>query len=364
MFMTKNLSAVVALFLWFSCAQSETTPATMPANTWMAVPNSKISTVFPAEGQFPGTRGVGGPSNVIAAWCGAALDTKRNRLVIWGGGHADYHGNEVYVFDITNMKWERLTDPFVNPVPDKEVNADGTPHSRHTYGGLAYIAHADRFFGQGGSLAGVGFAKCDKSWVFDFETKKWTDRNPATTPGGGFGLCCAYDPVSKMLFWGAGDNGLWVYDYDQNTWTKLNSDGGFYEQTATIDSKRRQVVFAGPAGVYSYELDKKDFTRNKWTTSGSDGLKSSKFGFDYDPVSDRFVGWKNGAVYVLNPETKEWTANDVTGAPKGTEAGMYGRLRYVPSVNAFIVVTSAGEDVHFYKLSAGTGKPQGGKGDK
>src|SRR5688572_2431081 len=151
---------------------AQTTPSSMPADSWMAAPNSRMRSVAPANGQFAGTWGVGGPAMVIAAWGGGALDTKRNRLILWGGGHADYYGNELYAFDIPTLKWARLTDPTVSPVMDQEVNADGTPNSRHTYGGLAYIAHADRFFGHAGSLAGVGFARCDRTWTFHLDANE------------------------------------------------------------------------------------------------------------------------------------------------------------------------------------------------
>jgi len=38
-------------------------------------------------------------------------DTKSNRLIIWGGGHGDYFGNEVYGLDLNNMTMSRLTEP-------------------------------------------------------------------------------------------------------------------------------------------------------------------------------------------------------------------------------------------------------------
>jgi hypothetical protein len=36
----------------------------------------------------------------MAAWGGGAHDTKRDRLIVWGGGHGDYGGNELYAFDV------------------------------------------------------------------------------------------------------------------------------------------------------------------------------------------------------------------------------------------------------------------------
>ena len=42
--------------------------------------------------------------NVTAAWNSAVMDTRRNRLVVWGGGHADYLGNELYALDVASQK--------------------------------------------------------------------------------------------------------------------------------------------------------------------------------------------------------------------------------------------------------------------
>src|SRR5947209_20519883 len=94
-------------------ASAQADPNTMPADTWLVAPNTKMSAVTPTNGQFAGTWGTGGPANVIAAWGGGALDTQRNRLVLFGGGHGDYWGNEVYAFDIGTLAWSRLTDPRI-----------------------------------------------------------------------------------------------------------------------------------------------------------------------------------------------------------------------------------------------------------
>jgi len=334
---------------------AQTTPGTMPADSWLSVPNTPMRSVAPVNGQFAGTWGVGGPGMVIAAWGGGALDTKRGRLILWGGGHADYYGNELYAFDIASLGWTRLTDPTVNPVMDQEVNSDGTPNSRHTYGGLAYVAHADRFFGQAGSLAGVGFAKCDKTWTFDFDAKKWTDRNPPTTSGGGFGVNCSYDPATKKVWWGR--TGLWSYDYDANTWTKHNNDD-FYYFTSTVDTKRGQMIVVGNGEVFSYDLKNANYTKQPWTTTGGASfIAKGNVGLDYDPATDKIVGWRGGSAYILDPVTQAWTVGTATGAPSEGQNGIYGRWRYVPSVNAFVVVTGLDTNVHFYKMSAGGGSP-------
>ena len=83
------------------------TPAGMPPNSWLAIPNTKLEAVAASPTQFPGIQG-NGFYTIIDAWNGALLDTKRNRLVIWGGGHNDYWGNEMYVFDISALAWSCL----------------------------------------------------------------------------------------------------------------------------------------------------------------------------------------------------------------------------------------------------------------
>jgi hypothetical protein len=329
----------------------------MPPDSWLTVPNSKMSAVTPANGQFAGTWGVDGPWAVIAAWCGGALDTQRNRLVLFGGGHSDYYGNEVYAFDIGTLAWSRLTDPTINPTLNQDINWDGTPNSRHTYNGLAYIAHADRFFALGGSVAGNGFGACQNTWTFDFVSKSWTNRMPGgTRPVTAYGDNCSYDPATKKVWWCENNSaGLFSYDYDTNTWTQHNSDS-FYYYTSAIDTARGVLVIVGNGNVYAYDLKNANYNRQTWATTGGGALISqSNIGLDYDPVSDRIVGWAGGSPYLLDPATKAWTAGSATGAPSAGTNGIYGRWRYVPSVNAFVVVTDINDNVYFYKASAGGG---------
>jgi hypothetical protein len=50
------------------------------------------------------------------------------------------------VFEIETLTWRRLTDATPNPTAGSDINWDGTPESRHTYGGTTYIAYLDSFF--------------------------------------------------------------------------------------------------------------------------------------------------------------------------------------------------------------------------
>lgn len=313
--------------------------AGMAPGTWLALPDTKMESV--AAPSSPG--GTSGPSAVINAWSGAAFDTRRGRLILWGGGYSDYAGNELYAFALGSMSWERLTEPTARPRLNEEENADGTPNARATYNGLAYLSHADRFFAIGGARAGNGFG-CSIPWSFDFDAKKWSKRSAA--PPGGLGGSCAYDPVTRKLWWGDGSG---TYSLADDRWTKHNMDE-FYYQTGTIDTKRGLWVLVGSGKVFAVDVRSGAPVRQTWKTTGGDALVSkANPGVDYDPVRDRIVAWAGGAVYSLDPESKTWTATDAPGAPSATPNGIYGRWRYVPAVDAFIVVTAIDRDVHFFK---------------
>lgn len=358
------IAAVLGLASGASWAQSD--PATMPPNSWLSVPNTKLRSVAPIEGQFPGTWGVIGPSGVVSAWSGAALDTRRSRLIVFGGGHADYGGNELYAFNVASLTWERLTDPTVSPAADdSDQNPDGTPQSRHSYGGLAYLAHADRFFALGGSVFSSGHAACTKPWTFDLAAKTWTrDANAAPfTPG--YDCSSAYDPVTHKLWFCEFTSGTWAvvhgYDFDTKAWSTLpiGTDRGY--SCVALDSRRGLLVTISLVGVVTAYDVRGNAPGQVWTTSGDQAFQNGdawEGGFDYDPVSDKLVGWRRDKVYVLDPGTKVWTSYAPAGAPATTAAGIFGRWRYVPSVDAFILLTSTDDDVHFYKMpSTGAAAP-------
>ena len=96
-------------------------------------------------------------------------------------------------------------------------------------------------------------------------------------------------------------------------------------------------------------------------------------GFEWDPVAEMFVGWASGAsVWTLTPPEDDWQngtwewnelppADDNTVVPSDPNANnTYSRWRYMPTVNAYIVVNHVSEPVYIYKLSDGPGTGPGG----
>jgi hypothetical protein len=154
-----------------------------------------------------------GCSAVIDDWNSGSFDQARNRLLLWGGGHQGYYGNEIYAIDLDTLTTTRLTDPSYDldgagSQGDVcgESHENGTqPASRHTYDGLLYVpprpdvtTHPANPYGMlvvtgEGDECGTGVGSNNASiWTFNFSNAagtagSWAWVNSETTAGGGPG---------------------------------------------------------------------------------------------------------------------------------------------------------------------------------
>lgn len=329
----------------------------LAADTWCQIPNTHLRDVCPSQDAYPfWFTGVGGCGGVVSAWSGGAYDSRRTRLIVWGGGHSSYLGNEIYDFGMETLRWGRLTDPSPPPY-SRDVLVDGNPVSRETYGGLAYLAHADRFFGYGGARSDDG-APTPVTWTLDFATNRWQNMNAGGVPPGrwfGYGLSSAYDPLTKQVFM-RDVAGILTWSLESNTWTPvLDAGHGWTQQTGAIDPTRRLFFSIGQDEFLAYDMTKNSDATPFWRTTGGEALIHPLGpGLDYDPRADRMVAWMGGGVFVLDPTTKVWARKSgLTAPPAQTQWGTYGRFRYVAKYNVFVLVNSVDENVYIYKHTAG-----------
>jgi len=73
-----------------------------------------------------------------------------------------------------------------------------------------------------------------------------------------------------------------------------------------------------------------------------------------------WASWAPGKVVPLDLDTRTWETRNAEGGTElaPTSSGLFGRWRYVPSLNASIAVSDANGNVFFYKYSAGMGQPR------
>ena len=329
---------------------------------WYEVPNSRLDAVAPSEKQYPWLRG--NISGVIDCWAGGALDSQRDRLYIGpGGGHGGYNGNEVYAFDLHDLKWHRLTDP--DPViPGTEyTDFNKSPFAMHTYDGVEYLPPpVDRYVVIGGWNTPRTYA-LDPDHPRHWEI--YADHGTGRT-----GDYCAYDPIGQLLWLNtpitAGKLSQW--DPLSHRWTLrlASSPEPSYYETADIDFHRRLLVACGRGKLTVTRLAEIPavMTCRVVQASGDKEVADAPSpGFCFVPSIDEFVAWANGPdVYTLNADTWRWTrhppaaTNRVVPGP-AQQWGTFGRFRYVPSRNLFILCNGVKQNVYLYRLTADKPNP-------
>ncbi len=337
------------------------------------IPDTRLDRVFPARDGHPAW-GVIGPVAVVKAWGGAAYDTRRRQLILTGGGHTDYGGNEVYAFDLDTLTWRRLTEPsrMVKSGEHQFVTVDDTPVSRHTYDGIEYLPGPDRVFLYGGSEWKSGGAFDRRAWLFDPASATWSAGS--TAPLTGF-AAVAVHPGSGLVYVRLG-KALLSYDPAADLWTSLVNDNWSAPiSAAVIEPRTNRLFVASDSDLWFVDLEQPRFlaqrycyspTSNCFSKANSQGDASiirERPGLAVDPVSGLILAWSGGPdVYTVDPETFVWTRIavqqqgpvpsrwEVSGGRRLKSGGIYGRWRYVPHWDAFIGVSDTDDNVWVYRL--------------
>jgi Kelch motif len=344
---------------------------------WYEIPNTKLGSVCPPNTpQYPFSSTC---MNIIAAWSGGIADQSRNRMIIWGGGHNDYFGNELYALDLNQLSMTRLNDPSPlypgpPPLPCKPMMPDGKPNTRHTYGGLTYVPHADRMYVFGGIVACTNGGGSDDTWTLDLNTLKWTSMDPhkGPQPRTIIGVVMSdYDPNTKLVFM-ENQRDFYSYNYDKNTYSRLQFDQRdvSYHMSAVIDPQRKLFImfggeWDGNGGVKVISIGShSNYQVQDWNAQvkGCEPLRNSPYpGLAYDPVQHVIVGWSGGSnVYLFNPDTKTCTPVTYPNGPGAAQRnGTHGRFRYFAKLDIFALVNDVGQDAFVLRLRPSPGSEHG-----
>jgi hypothetical protein len=326
---------------------------------WYQIPNSNLQRTCPPN-NYGGTTyafysACGG---VTEAWSSGVMDTKRNRLIVWGGGHNDYYGNEVYAVNLASQTIERLNNPSVpTNVGNAPIGtlADGKPNSRHTYDGLSYMENTDKMFVFGGGYAAAVGVLGQDTWTLDLTTLAWRKMNPTgPIPNAVPGIVTGYDKNTGKVFL-HDDWNLYAYNYATDSYSKLASNNSTtYTMSAVVDPLRKKFVMIGGGQAWVYDISTgSSYTRQALNSTGGSAIINSGYpGLAYDPVADRIVAWNGGnTVYSLNLDTNTWTPTTYTGGPGAAiGTGTYKRFSYSPTSNAFVVVNQMSNNAVALKM--------------
>lgn len=379
--------------------------AAMPANSWKSLPNTQMKDVCPSPYSAYFCEAV------VGAWSGGAYDDKRDRMLVFGGGHSDSWYNNMFVFDLPSMKWIRLTEMsggsngsmwgagwadgrletcgyypksgtinlpasvmmsgkpyvdydkcFVEPVVSQLDLQQ--PRSDHTYGKVFVDVVNDRYcYYGGGAFPG---AQVDSFGIdcLDPQTKLWerVARRPADVYGRGQ---VAVD--AKGLVWYLTAEGAPITAFDTKArqfyrygYVNYETGGG-----TDIDRLRNQMyalAWLGDSGK-TYALRRFNLNdtaslqaRTGYTQVVAKGTAPTDIGtrpgFVYADSRDRFYAWGSGQdVYVYDPQTLTWSTIKGTGDNPGDQQqwGTYGRFRWSSKRGVLVLVNSTKQNVMIFK---------------
>jgi len=311
----------------------------------------------------------------MSAWSGGLFDTKRNRLIIHGGGHTDYYGNEIYAIDLNAnpiapvlVKDASHGTGISNLSTCPEAFSDGTPNARHIYNGELYLPVQDTYFLYCSFKSTCGHDTAGQ-WQYIVASGAWTEQTPATHPNhatNGSVPQFAYDPTTQNIYEVEANTGIfWQYNVGTNNWTTLanvSACTGTLNMTTAIDDGRRMYFCVGNGNFGKVSLTA-PYTAVKLTGAGCSTIISKAGpGFAYDPVQKLMVGWAGGdTAYVYNPDTDSCSTATYSGGPTVIQGnGTYGRFNYSPALGVFVVANSIDTNAYTLRLTASGGT--GGSG--
>ena len=351
--------------------------------------------------------------NQIIPWSGGAADDAHQRLIVWGGGHSDYAGNEVSVLNLSGTpSWERFTSPTM-PVPfvwdgknweglkpyyvrlhdGGQYQPGASPSSRHTYNSLQYVPYQNKLYSFGGGVANGG-SFSQETWTLDMATATWTMVGPPFSLAPAYPTT-AYNPSNGHIV--MHDKNWSLLDFDPHTdkWRTLTTvyhiDDG---TTAAIDPVNNLFLVVGSGGTYPsvpkyrpvqvFSLSA-PYKMQAWNAECD--LTYRNGGLAWDSALGLMVGYPGGGnqVYLLNTGPKDMVTpfgtvashkcldvaistkpSPVKGVdfppdPEGTgrdgNLGIYGRFAYFPSLDIFVLVNERGRDAWILRLTGRTHAP-------
>lgn len=171
-------------------------------------------------------------------------DTRRNRIMLFGGFSGGFAVNDLWEFDPVNMVW---LQPAVN---------GNTPPSRYDH---ATAYHPGNGLNDGRVYVFGGTPFRDDMWELQYAagtaTYSWTNVTPPTRPTGRRRAAMSYLPAfDNIVLFGGEDNTLtplgdtWTWDRNTSTWSQqspTNSPPARFDHAMAADQLGNLIVLLG-----------------------------------------------------------------------------------------------------------------------
>ena len=331
----------------------ETLLAATPEGGWVQLNTNIYSDAWATGSIAVDYPSYSNPAAIVRAWSSTAWDSTRGDLLLWGGGHANYAGNEMYVWNAQSGEWARgsVSSRVDKSTTNNYVVDNAAPQSAHTYDNNLYLPVNDMFLTFGGAAfqSGGNFAVSDGSragpWLWDpnkadpnkvggttgsgydpnsIGGDMWTNRQGSwsgSEPGGYINSTTAYrtengkdvvyvtsDPQSSgfpsLYRYTVGDVRNGGADRWEKIGTAMNSVG--WQGAATIDTKHnlyiRTAEVRGPytSSLMVWDLSKadpanpdnnRDIGISLILEDGTPFVMNRNYGVEYDQINNRVLLW-------------------------------------------------------------------------
>lgn len=317
----------------------------------------------------------------MGAWGGGIYDEAHGDLWVWGGGHSNYAGNEVYRINVfaDTPAWAMLIPPTgavgnTGTLNDGNegsgVYFDGRPRSTHTYGNLALDSAGNLWAAPNDGLYASG-AQNSRAFRFNRSSLDW-DQNFATTwtPTDMFGGSVYVPTRNEIVMIPTSLSQYARFNPDTHAVTKSTkyaNGGNSLELQAVYDPVRNAVLIFGNTAIKYLDMATPDAAdATALTLSSAVPTENRRMGWAYDSANDRFAAWDPGTnTFVTltapssNWKTNTWTFGTLTPASTAVvpgskaSAGTWGRFFYSAALRGFGLVNNTTSALYFYALDAG-----------
>jgi len=327
----------------------------VPNNTWLQISQGDVTA----------------PANIMS-YSGGWYDPQYHQFCIFGGGHWDYSGNEVWCLDIATLVWNEVysADVVTTQAGDQgaynnynntlypgalfssagEPIENANPMSRHSYDQMEYVEGLGPVV-WGGYMWGDGVTTnwcdmCKDTWALklnNFNAPRWqylydtTNPSPNTTAGVG---ASAYSFKNKLMYaLVTGDT--WTFNPADKSWSQIVTTGSApysIEMTMEYDSKRNVLYTFGGTYPDNPNLYRFDIKSNVWSLLSPSGVGPGVEtvrgpGLAYDAANDVLLVYKNGNIWAYDPTNNSWSQFNSASGPTADGWDAYGRFRYDPVNN-------------------------------
>lgn len=349
-----------------------------------------MNPVYPANPEWYGS----GQDRVITAWNSAAINQAAADMWVWGGGHADYGGNEPYKLYLLadTPAWQMMRPPSgaignllttTGTVGESATGlySDGRPRVTHTYNSLVYVP-------------GVGFTVTNlyyvyphvngpgKAYSFNEAANDWSllsdyvSLGDANSPNGG----SCYDS-SRHCIWLLGNGAYNMVKIDCATGTATQHGTVANHAQGAIALKydaANDLIYilsaSSSSGWLDYPSRMSIFDPSTslfhilppYTGSLAAGMSITGHGVAWDEVGGRLLLWNEQAnrakISVLtrpssNLLTSAWAASELTLDAGNTVTptaaatnGTFGRFDLIPRLGICVLLNAVDQPVYFFKV--------------